>query len=253
MKKEIIDFHTHIGSQRAGTYEESGERQMMEYGKTTDGLVGYMTEYGIDKAVVFALPMLPHKQAEANDEVMGLVSGKSELIPFAFLDPRLHESPDLLQRYVVDRGCRGLKLHPVCHGYVVSNSLSYPTFEVADYLKIPVLIHTGWGEYGEIRFLKKLAEDFRDLKIVVGHLIEFKDVFTILPTFENVFVETSYSTHPRRIAQAVNIMGADRVVFGSDMPLTTPGFELYKVGHAPVSDLDKEKILFKNAQRLLER
>lgn len=248
--KEIIDFHTHLGSARAGTYEESGELQMIEYGKTTDGVKRYMEENKIDKAVVFALPMLPTKQKKANDEIVQLVKNDSSLIPFAFLDPRLDESPQLLREYV-SKGCKGLKLHPVCHGYVVSNSLSYPTIEEARSLDIPVLIHTGWGEYGEVRFIKKLAEDFKNLKIVIGHTIEYQDIFTIIPPLKNVAVETSYSSHPRRIAQAVNILGSDRVVFGSDMPLGVSGFELVKIQMSPISDSDKEKILSLNARRLL--
>jgi predicted TIM-barrel fold metal-dependent hydrolase len=41
------------------------------------------------------------------------------------------------------------------------------------------------------------------------------------------------------------------VVFGSDFPCSDPGFELLKVLKAPITDLQKEKILFKNAEKLL--
>lgn len=249
--REIIDFHTHIGTAKAATYEERGEQEMINFGKNTEGLQKYLDDNAISKAVVFALPMLPHMQKGANDEVLELVSGNPRFVPFAFLDPRLKESPQLLKEYV-EKGCKGMKLHPICHGYVVSNTMTYPTMEAAQELNIPVLIHTGWGEYGEIRFIKKLAEDFQDLKIVIGHMIEYQDIFTIVPTLENVSVETSYSSHPRRITQAVKALGADRVIFGSDMPLGVAGFELLKVTMAPISDESKEKILFQNASRLLK-
>jgi len=252
MGKEILDFHNHIGTQKAATYEEEGEGRMREFGRSTKGLQVYMEKYGIGEAVVFPLPMLSHKQKEANEEVMKLVESKSELIPFVYLDPRLDESPDLLEEYV-NRGCKGLKLHPVCHGYVISHGMCSPTLEVANSLEIPVLIHTGWGEYGEIRFIKELAKNFKHLKIVIGHLIEHQDIFVMIPELENVSVDTSYATHPRRIAQAVNKLGPDRVIFGSDMPLTHPGFELYKVMEAPISDDNKEKVLWGNGQRLLKR
>lgn len=248
--KEIIDFHTHIGSTRAGTYEDHGERSMLQFGKTTEAIEQSMEICGITQSVTFAFPMLQSKQKEANDEVFALVKNKPQFIPFAFLDPRLAESPDLLRQYVA-RGAQGLKLHPICHGYVVSNSMCYPMIEAAQSLHIPVLIHTGWGEYGEVRFIQKLAKDFPNLSIVIGHLLEYQDIFTIVPPLKNVSVETSYSTHPRRIAQAVDILGADRVIFGSDIPCSTPGFELYKVTHAPISDADKAKILHENAARLL--
>jgi uncharacterized protein len=251
MSKEIVDFHIHIGSSRAATYEENGESELIKLASNKDLLHSYMCDHGIGKAVVFPLPMMPGREKAANDEVIQMVSGNSNLIPFSYLDPRLSESPDLLQTYVT-QGSKGLKLHPVCHGYVVSHSMCYPTIEEANHLNIPVLIHTGWGEYGEIRFIKKLAQDFPHLSIVIAHLIEYQDIFTMIPPFVNVFVETSYSTHPKRIVQAVNLLGSERVIFGSDMPLTTPGFELYKVMQAQVSDLEKDNILFKNASRLIK-
>ena len=250
MSKEILDSHTHIGTERAATYEERGEAEMIRLGRSSKNIKKYLVEHDISHAVVFALPMLPHRQKEANEEILQLVSGDASLIPFAFLDPRLEESPGLLKE-LVNRGCRGLKLHPICHGYVVSNSMCYPTLEEAQLLGIPVLIHSGWGEYGEIRFIKRMAEDFPELSVVIAHLIEHKDVFTLVPDLENVFVETSYSTHPRRISQAVNALGEERVIFGSDMPLTHPGFELMKVEMAPITDGAREKILFENGARLI--
>ena len=129
--------------------------------------------------------------------------------------------------------------------------MCYPTIERAATLKLPVLVHTGWGEHAEIRFVEKLAKDFKDLHVVIAHMIEHKDIFSMIPKHNNVSLETSYSSHPRRIAQAVNSLGADRVVFGSDFPCSDPGFELLRVLKAPITDSQKEKILFKNAEKLL--
>lgn len=247
---DIIDFHTHLGTSKSAFYEEEGERVLTDYCKDPHMLVESMHGNKISRSVVFSVPMISHKQREANYEVLDMVSGGSAFTPFAYLDPRLEDSPSLLEE-LIERGCKGLKLHPVCHGYVVSHSLCYPTIEVAHALGLPVLIHTGWGEYGEIRFVTKLAEDFRDLKIVIAHLIEYKDIFTMVPSHDNVSVETSYSSHPRRISQAVDALGSDRVIFGSDFPCSDPGFELFKVKAAPLPDSVKEKILYGNALRLL--
>lgn len=246
----IIDFHTHLGTSKSSSLDARLEQSLIEACKDSNRLIENMNKNGISKSVVFSVPMIPHKQREANHEILDIVYGKNSLIPFAFLDPRLDESPELLEE-LIEKGCKGLKLHPICHGYVISHNLCYPTIEVAKKHNLPVLIHTGWGEYGEIRFIAKLAEDFKDLNIVIGHLIEFKDIFTIIPKYENVSVETSYSTHPRRISQALNTLGSDRIIFGSDFPCSDPSFELYKIQTAPIPDSDKENILCKNASRLL--
>jgi len=131
--------------------------------------------------------------------------------------------------------------------------MCFPTLEVAQAHDLPVIIHSGWGEYGEIRFIAQLAEQFKQLKIVVGHMKEYQDIFALLPKHENVAVETSYATHPRRIAQAVTSLGSERVLFGSDFPCGQQDFELYKVVHALLNDDDREKVLYKNAQRFLQK
>ncbi len=249
----IVDFHTHLGTARAAFYDESGEKALTKYTATSEYLLQSMDKNGIAESVVFSVPMLSTKQREANEEILEIIGNNKRLIPFAYLDPRLEESPAFLEE-LIEKGCRGLKLHPLCHGYVVAHSLCYPTIEVAQQHNLPVLVHSGWGEYGEIQFIAKLAKDFNDLNIIIGHLIEYKDIFILIPKLENVYVETSYSTHPRRIAQAVNTLSADRILFGSDFPLGDHGmgFELLKIEKAPISDSDKEKILYLNAERLLK-
>jgi hypothetical protein len=247
----IIDFHTHLGTSKAAFYEEQGEKALSDYCANPQKLLKSMAKNGITKSVVFSVPMISNQQRDANYEVLDMALENESLILFAYLDPRLRESPDLLEE-LVEKGCKGLKLHPVCHGYVVSHSLCYPTIEVAKQHGLPVLIHTGWGEYGEIRFIAKLAQDFKDLNIIIAHLIEHKDIFALIPPYGNVSVETSYSSHPRRISQAVNALGRERVLFGSDFPCSDPGFELYKIRRAPISDPNKENILYRNALRLLK-
>ena len=210
-----------------------------------------MDRNGISQSVVFPSVMIPHTQRQANEETLSMVAGKDRFIPFAFIDPRLDESPSLLEE-LLQKGCKGLKLHPVCHGYVVSHGMCSPSFEVAQAHDLPVIIHSGWGEYGEIRFIAQLAEQYKQLKIIVGHMKEYQDIFALLPRYDNVAVETSYATHPRRIAQAVNALGSERVLFGSDFPCGQQDFELYKVLHAPLAESEKENVLYKNAERMLQ-
>jgi len=49
----------------------------------------------------------------------------------------------------------------------------------------------------------------------------------------------------------VNEAGADRVLFGSDMPLMDPRSQIGKIITARISDEAKQKILGGNASRLL--
>lgn len=249
---QIIDFHTHLGGRSSGSFPDKKEEALGKLCSDSSCLLQRMDGAGIDKSVVFTPPMISHTQREINYGLLDIVKGNARLIPFAFLDPRLPESPALLEE-LIEKGVCGLKLSGIHHGYIISHPMCHPTYEIALQHQIPLIIHTGWGEFGEIKFVVDMAKQFKELRIVIAHMIEYKDIFNLAPPYSNVSVETSYSSHPRRIAEAVNLLGADRIVFGSDFPCSEPAFELYKVVNAPLSDGDKEKILYKNAERLLRR
>ena len=68
----------------------------------------------------------------------------------------------------------------------------------------------------------------------------------------NIYLETcSTFRTPGVIEQLVNEAGADRVLFGTDMPLLDPRSQLGKIITARISEEDKQKVLGGNARRLL--
>ncbi len=70
---------------------------------------------------------------------------------------------------------------------------------------------------------------------------------------DNIFLETSYAQHPRRITQAVNTIGSERLLYGSDYPLGGGiEFEISKIKLAKITNEDKRMILSDNISRLIE-
>ena len=61
-----------------------------------------------------------------------------------------------------------------------------------------------------------------------------------------------YSHMPKQIAQAiVDSHGPDKLLFASDMPWHRPEWELRLINSLDISESDREKIFFRNAQKLL--
>ena len=72
-------------------------------------------------------------------------------------------------------------------------------------------------------------------------------------TNPNVYLETcSTFRTPGVIEQLVNEAGADRVLFGSDIPLMDPRAQLGKILTADISDEAKRLALGENARRILK-
>ena len=68
---------------------------------------------------------------------------------------------------------------------------------------------------------------------------------------ENLILGTTGVVYDFAITKAVRAIGADRVVYGSEMPMNNPVHEIQKIRDTDLSDEDKEKILGLNIQRIL--
>lgn len=71
--------------------------------------------------------------------------------------------------------------------------------------------------------------------------------------FENAYLDISGTGILRMgcIEHLVNTIGADRILFGTDYPICNHDLYIHAVRTARISDADKEKILYGNAERLL--
>ena len=127
-------------------------------------------------------------------------------------------------------------------GYAIEKSID---------LRIPIQIHTGWGPLGNVNLVDTLAKLYSEAKIVIAHMIE-PNCVEIAKSNENVFIETSYAAHPRRIESAVRAIGANKIIYGSDYPSGGGmGFEISKIKFSRINNKEKEMILGNNAIKLL--
>jgi predicted TIM-barrel fold metal-dependent hydrolase len=115
------------------------------------------------------------------------------------------------------------------------------------------MVHTGWGLLGSATYVGKLAENFPKGQFIIAHMID-PECINVTKRYENIFLETSYAQHPRRITQAVNTIGSDRLLYGSDYPLGGGiEFEISKINLAKITDEDKRMILYDNITHLIKQ
>ncbi|MEM2788414.1 MAG: amidohydrolase family protein, partial [Candidatus Bathyarchaeia archaeon] len=67
---------------------------------------------------------------------------------------------------------------------------------------------------------------------------------------ENIILETSAMPMHRKIKEAVEKVGEDRVIYGSDMPFGHPSFEIRKVEVSGLSEKQIEMVLSVNARKI---
>jgi len=86
----------------------------------------------------------------------------------------------------------------------------------------------------------------------MDHVIRLRTDNEPLPSsrLRRVHVDCS-SLGPRSIEIAVAMYGADRIVFGTDCPIFRTDWSLEAVRTAKISELEREQILYRNAEALL--
>ena len=162
-----------------------------------------------------------------------------------------------LERCEREHGVRMLKIHPFCHEYPANGEGYRALWEYAHEKEKVVLTHTwesdkncGPGLFGEI------AAKYPKAKIILAHAAGTQEgcrqTIEVVRAHDNLFLDTATShLHVGMIERFVREVGADRVLFGSDIPLLEPAAQLGRIAYAKITEIEKEMILGLNAKRLL--
>ena len=177
------------------------------------------------------------------------------------LEPEEEESNyKILEGHFKDGFC-GVKIHPMFHMFNVPIGITKLVSFIQEYNKNLILfIHTfpktTFHRGVSSRDIVKLAKSNPELRIIVGHAaycMEFSiEVSFNLKKFKNVYFETSASAS-FGIYNIIKAVGHKRILFGSDSPVVSPvQLEIDKILTLPISNEEKEHILYNNVNNLLE-
>jgi len=132
--------------------------------------------------------------------------------------------------------------------------------ELANKQRRPVLFHSGETiGIPDFRFtppnmIVRIAEQYPDLPFLIGHmgLSQWREVTNMAAPYPNLYLDITMSMpYPERLRIAVETVGPQRVLYGTDMPLLSPAISLGLVKGAMLSKDDEEKILGGNINQLL--
>ena len=179
-------------------------------------------------------------------------------IGFAFVSPSFPGGIlDELSRAIDKLGFRAIKLYPPYVELALNDPAWDPIYQFASERNLAVIAHTGPGYESEPDKFGEAAGRFPGANFVAGHAGNNEpyrsQAITAAQSYPNYYLETcsTYRT-PGVIEELVEKAGADRVLYGSDIPLMDPRAQIGKVITADISDEAKRLVLGGNAQRLLK-
>lgn len=244
----IIDAHVHTGG--FGGY-------------TTEDVLRMADRAGFDMVFGTDVIALKYGMKEGNRQLAReMKKYPDRIIGYATISSARfgRDAVEEVQRCYEEYGMRGLKIvHQVVGrgSYQLLVTLNepamYPIIAKAAELGMPILAHSTPEECAG------LLDAVPDAKIIMAHaggcptaLGDWFRAIEVAGHYPNIYLDTASSQIDMGyIEAAVNGVGAERVVFGTDMPLLDPFFGMAKVTGADLLEEQKELILGKNIQNLL--
>ena len=256
-KLMAIDIHAHYGRY---VKEESPVLSQLMSAETSDVIeLARMANTELTCVSPIAALMPPGKNdailwnTRASEETQGI----RDLRFWVVVDPKKEETYKQADELLRLNHCCGIKIHPECHGYLISE-YGKEIFSFASEHKAVVLSHSGQPNSKPEDFVP-FADEFKDVAIILAHL---GNTWDGNPTHQvraaqsagcgNIFIDTSsaMSIMTGLLEWAVKEVGSDRILYGTDSPLYFASAQRIRIDCARISEEDKKKILRENALRL---
>ena len=275
----IIDVHTHIfprhiSQNRDAFFDREPEFELL-YKSPKSNLIGAedlldkMDDDGVDKAVVFGFPWRSTDTFKAhNDYIMETVQQYSDrLIGLVCFDAAHPEGPDEAERCLAGglSGIGELAFYRSGIDKAARDGLE-PIMKTCLSRNAPVMLHTnepvGHVYPGKtpntLAQIEAVLRRYPDNQIILAHWGAGLFFFSLMKKgvrelLRNTYFDTAASPYLYRsdiYPLAVNLVGADKVLFGSDYPLLGPQRYFDEIRNSGLNQTEIDAICGGNAARL---
>ena len=205
----LWDAHTHLG------VDDDGFRQGPEQ------LIAVMDAERVERAFTFPLndPERVPNYCVPNDRVLAWCEAAPDrLVPFCRLD--LSADPIGEANRCLDRGARGIKLHPRAQKFDFGARGLDPVFAVAAERSVPILIHAGRGLPAIADDLRLLVERHPQAQLILAHgaIADLQHIGRTLGNQPNVTYDTSVWSYSDLRALLTTPVSPEQILWASDLP-----------------------------------
>lgn len=263
VKTPVIDFHCHIYPEKIAdkaveNIEHFYELKTMHNDGRAASLIENGSAYGVKHYVIFSVATTPHQVHSINKFIADTVKKYPSLFTgFG----TLHPDSDTLEtdfEELLSLGLKGVKLHPDFQRFRLDDPKCDKIYRICSG-KVPVILHAGDTrfDFSNPERVENVLKKHKNLTVIAAHFGGWscwKEAAERLHGYENLYVDCSSTFRWLSISDVeklIALYGADRVLFGTDYPMWGYDTELPDFMKLNISDEDKEKILHKNAMKLL--
>jgi predicted TIM-barrel fold metal-dependent hydrolase len=257
---KVIDMHAHFFpdalAKRAVDNLGNYYHVKMHCDGTYNDLTKRAEEAGITKLVIHSTALKPSQVEVINDNTASHT--KENISGFGTLHQDYEGDFEKEIKRIKSLGLKGIKLHPDFQNFNIDDKKMYPVYDIIRAEKLPILFHTGDidSPCSSPKRLRKVLDDFPGLIAIGAHLgghDQWEEAREYLYG-RDVYIDTSSchrSLSHKEIKDAIRAHDIDKIMFGTDYPIENYEYCLENFFKLGLTDEENEKILYKNANRLI--
>ena len=275
----IIDAHTHIFPPEVREHRDEYLKRDTTFRELYDNpkagiasaeeLLASMDGAGVDRSVACGFAWSDAELCRRHNDYLLEEAARSggRLIPFCTVQPSDGDARDELKRWA-SRGARGLgELRPESQGYRLVDSAEADLLAWgADAYDLAVLFHSSEpvghiypGKAGlPVDQLYRFIADFQGVTVIAAHWGGGLPFYALMPEVREALSRVYFDTAatgflygPEIYLRAIELVGAEHILFGSDFPLVSQETALQELREAPIEEEARRLILGENARVLL--
>ena len=253
----IFDCHVH------GPAEDGTFCQWHPVTRDAEDMVRYLRDCGVGRAVVSCADASRSRRPEGlplgNDIAYRLAQQYPDfVVPACLVNPNFLEVSLQEMKRAAGRGVRWVgELCGYIAGYEFTDADGSATPQFARIAEEAGSLEMVLHLHAETEEVARLARSYPEVTFVIAHIGDSVPLCTerieMVAAHPNVYLDISGHGHERMgiLELAVERIGPERVLFGSDFTINDPGSVAARVRRARISDTEREHILHLNLERLL--
>ncbi|MCL2708855.1 MAG: amidohydrolase [Defluviitaleaceae bacterium] len=249
----VIDMHVHIGTFRVDKIKLS---------LTVDEAVEWALRTGCDKICCTSITSLYYDYAEGDRIIReGMARHPGIVLGYATVTTPRHGAPQLehLKRCFFGHGFHGMKIYSHTQGIgtyesniSITDEYMDPIYEFASKYRIPLLAHSTPEQCDVV------CGKFPEARLIMAHMGatqiargQWHAAIAVAKRRPNLYLDTTSSGMDLgMVEEAVGVVGAGRIMWGSDAPLLDVWYNKEKILAAEITEEQKDLILGENFLRL---
>ena len=144
------------------------------------------------------------------------------------------------------------RIHPKLDASPVTYWMFDWMLKVLEDSAVPLLVSL---QEAELRDLAEVKQAYPALKIIITNTTQWmnRQYIRFLLSFPDVFIDTSNTIEYYGLESIADIIGAERMLFGTYMPEKEPYDKIFQMLHNDLSPEQNQLIAFGNFERIIER